>query len=185
MERSTIGVPFEVSLHFQNTTLLTTGQYIAQPEVCVTRGVRCAPMQRRNTRGKMCTQNQGSWSVPQLNGRDIALVSGHFHCHAPTCLQFDLFDNETGALICREVPIYGGRSNGLLEKSLMKRYIAIPPCIFGDKEDGLLPPSLFLMGSMLLNMQIVHTDTMVKWHGCRCSLPQWLKKCMVYIFIST
>eukprot|EP00944_MAST-04C_sp_MAST-4C-sp1_P011412 g11412.t1 len=102
------------------------------------------PQCKEGTPVEKCVHKiQGSWSVPQLNGRDIALVSGHFHCHAPTCLQFDLFDNETGALICREVPIYGGRSNGLLEKKFDEEgYIAIPPCIFGDKDDGLLPPSI-------------------------------------------
>lgn len=91
-----------------------------------------------------CIQKiQGSFNVPQMNGQDIALVSGHFHCHAPTCLQVDLFDNVTGALICREKPIYGGHSNGILEKKFDEEgYIAIPPCIFGNKEDGLLPPKL-------------------------------------------
>jgi hypothetical protein len=86
---------------------------------------------------------QGSFNVPKLNGQDIALISGHFHCHAPTCLQFDLFDNVTGALICREVPIYGGHSNGILEKKFDEQgYIAIPPCIFGNEEDGLLSPTI-------------------------------------------
>ena len=51
------------------------------------------------------------------------------------------------------------------------------------KMDCYRHPLFLIRLSMLLNMQIVHTDTMVKWHGCRCSLPQWFEKMYEYIYL--
>lgn len=67
------------------------------------------------------------------------LIAAHFHCHAPTCLSFGLWRNDTGELLCMERPIYGG--NGVLEPDYdEKGFILQPPCLWGDKEFGLEPP---------------------------------------------
>ena len=34
-------------------------------------------------------------------------VGAHYHCHAPTCLKMEIYNNITGELLCREVPYHG------------------------------------------------------------------------------
>jgi hypothetical protein len=51
----------------------------------------------------------GSWvPVPATETEAVHLVALHHHCHAPTCLRIDVYNNETGELICRAEPVYGG-----------------------------------------------------------------------------
>jgi hypothetical protein len=38
-------------------------------------------------------------------------VAAHFHCHAPTCLKMEIYNNKTGELLCREEPYYGQTKN--------------------------------------------------------------------------
>jgi len=67
------------------------------------------------------------------------LVAAHFHCHAPTCLSVTMYDNKTGAVICREDPIYGGATGsgpGFDEPG----FIAQPPCLWGSPDQGLEEP---------------------------------------------
>jgi len=76
------------------------------------------------------------------------LVEGHFHCHAPTCLMFELYmcppgtpicNNTTGRLLCHQEPIYGGK--GLVEPKFDEEgYFLLPPCKWGSAEFGLEPP---------------------------------------------
>lgn len=58
-------------------------------------------------------------------------------CHAPTCIQFDLYNAESGELICRQKPVYGKGTNSSFDEA---GYINVPPCVFGAAEEGLLPP---------------------------------------------
>jgi len=83
----------------------------------------------------------GSFKIGQYEGKDISLVSAHFHCHAPTCIKFEMYDNTTGELLCREIPMYGGNNN-LEPRFDEPGYLTIPPCLFGDEKDGLTPPIL-------------------------------------------
>ena len=59
-----------------------------------------------------CTNlNQGTWmphaaAAPGQPG--LHLVKAHFHCHAPTCLRMELWNNDTGKLLCREEVVHGG-----------------------------------------------------------------------------
>jgi hypothetical protein len=34
-------------------------------------------------------------------------VGAHYHCHAPTCVRMEIFNNNTGELICREDAYHG------------------------------------------------------------------------------
>ena len=45
------------------------------------------------------------------SGNNLHLAAIHMHCHAPTCLAMDgmeIYNTITGALLCRQEPIYGG-----------------------------------------------------------------------------
>ena len=79
------------------------------------------------------------------------LVLAHHHCHAPTCLRLDMYNNDTGKLICRQEPVYGGSGHGWSPASSHAfpgegwdeaGYIATPPCMWGSAAHGLeRPPS--------------------------------------------
>ena len=51
-----------------------------------------------------------------------------------------LYDNATGAPICIEHTTYGGSAELDLHRYSEPGFIAVPPCIWGRSEHGLLPP---------------------------------------------
>ena len=68
------------------------------------------------------------------------LVLVHHHCHAPTCLRVELWNNDTGSLLCAQEPLYGGVGHASLRDFDEPGYIAIPDCFWGGAENGLEPP---------------------------------------------
>ena len=79
------------------------------------------------------------------------------HCHAPSCIKMELWNADTGALICRQVPVYGSTPAATPQNPYDELgYAAIPPCLYGDKEDGLLPPPFLRYDQNL---------TAVKWNN--------------------
>ena len=73
-------------------------------------------------------------------GRPVAI---HMHCHAPTCLSMRVYNNETGELLCEELPIYGGTGEIPESRYDEPGFIAVPPCLWGKAEYGLTaPPNL-------------------------------------------
>jgi hypothetical protein len=98
---------------------------------------QCAP----GTPVEKCTHLiTGTWTpVPDPNA-GMHLVTVHFHCHAPTCLRMELWNNNTGELICSQEPIYGGTGAIDLDRFDEPGYLATPPCLWGSPEDGLASP---------------------------------------------
>ena len=102
---------------------------------------RCAA----GTPTKECTHKIAGLWTPVDKGSSSApvhLASIHHHCHAPTCLQMTTYRNDTGEILCRTVPVYGGTGGFVADQG--KRYdepgyIAAPPCMWGRPEDGLEP----------------------------------------------
>jgi hypothetical protein len=71
------------------------------------------------------------WGVVQAGGDNLHFAAMHFHCHAPTCLAMEIVNNQTGELICRQDPIYGG--SGKSEPKFDEAgYILQPPCLWGE-----------------------------------------------------
>jgi hypothetical protein len=69
---------------------------------------QCAENKPKVTTGN-CTYNiSGTWMPFPDPKSEMYLVASHHHCHAPTCLRIDMFNNDTGELICRQEPVYGG-----------------------------------------------------------------------------
>ena len=92
-----------------------------------------------------CTQYiTGTWmprpAVPPSSPTAEHLVKAHFHCHAPTCIRMELWNNDTGKLLCREEAVHGGTGQIDQKKYDEKGYIAMPPCLWGSAADGLEPP---------------------------------------------
>merc|ERR1711964_173560 len=80
---------------------------------------------------------------PEVMSSGINLVYASCHCHAPSCLSCELWNADTGKLICRQVPVYGSSAavgENSTNKYDEKGYIAIPPCLFGPEEEGLEAP---------------------------------------------
>jgi hypothetical protein len=87
------------------------------------------------------------------------------HCHAPSCLRQELYNADTGDLICRVEAQYG-RSAGVFDEA---NYIALPPCLFGY-EPGLREPLTFapstnLRAIKVFNNTVRHTGQMAQWTG--------------------
>lgn len=84
------------------------------------------------------------------------LVAAHFHCHAPTCRSVALYlcplgenncNDRKGQLLCRELPVAGGRKSGKEKANQTSTarfdepdFIFQPPCLWGSPEYGLEPP---------------------------------------------
>ena len=62
---------------------------------------------------------------------DLHLAAVHMHCHAPTCLAMEVWNNRTGELLCRQEPVYGGTGKIDLDKFDEPGYILQPPCLWG------------------------------------------------------
>ena len=78
------------------------------------------------------------WGVVTPGGVDLHITAMHFHCHAPTCLAMEIWNNRTGELLCRQEPVYGGTGKVDLAKFDEVGYLLQPPCLWGDAP-GLAP----------------------------------------------
>lgn len=72
----------------------------------------------------------GTWTVGQMrmrgtapNATSIKFLTIHGHCHAPTCISFELYNADTNELICRQVPTFV--EFYILERHLTEQHKAI------------------------------------------------------------
>mmetsp|Transcript_11909 Transcript_11909/g.30617 ORF Transcript_11909/g.30617 Transcript_11909/m.30617 type:complete len:553 (+) Transcript_11909:1-1659(+) len=76
------------------------------------------------------------------SGSGIMLIYSSCHCHAPACISCELWNADTGELLCRQVPVFGESPAATPENPYDERgYIAIPPCLYGPESEGLYPPT--------------------------------------------
>jgi hypothetical protein len=111
-----------------------------------------------------CSLVNGTWihTVTGSKYNNEEMVTLNMHCHAPTCLSMSVWAcpdgtslndcaNATSAdearargykLLCQENPVYGGSDNPLVAGSRFDEdgYIAIPDCLWGSAEHGLVAP---------------------------------------------
>ena len=52
--------------------------------------------------------------IEKRDGGFFRLMYAAAHCHAPACMSIELWNDDTGELICRNVPIYGNRCGCLV-----------------------------------------------------------------------
>lgn len=105
------------------------------------------------------------WGVLTPDGDDLHLAAIHFHCHAPTCLAMEIYNNVTGELLCRQEPVYGGTGQIDLPKFDEPGYILQPPCLWGY-QPGLEPMPL-ASGVPMLVKAVTSTSALLT---C-CSAP--------------
>lgn len=103
----------------------------------------------------------------------VKLIRINPHCHAPHCLSMELYNADTGHLLCYTEPIRGTGS----ELDNEKDYINIPPCIWGDPDQGLLEPPHLPLGTSLMaihraNNTHGHTGEMGHWQMRAVLVPK-------------
>lgn len=74
----------------------------------------------------------GEGSTDSTKTEGIQLIYAGPHCHAPSCLSMELYNADTGRLLCHVEPIVG-QINELFDE---QGFLAIPPCLWGDTEEG-------------------------------------------------
>lgn len=76
-----------------------------------------------------------------MHGAGIMLRYSSCHCHAPACISCELWNADTGKLVCRQTPVFGNSSTATHDNPYdEKGYIAIPPCLYGPTDEGLMAP---------------------------------------------
>jgi hypothetical protein len=80
----------------------------------------------------------------------------------------ELWNNDTGKLICRQRPVYGGSHVIDLPAFDEPGYIATPPCLWGSPEHGLEPPPL-MSG---VTVRVVSVTNNTYGHHGEMALPE-------------
>ena len=102
-------------------------------------------------------------------GRDIQLIYAGGHCHAPSCISIELYNMDTGQLLCRQLPVWGeGKQSQFDELSYLS---GIPPCLWGS-DPGLEPPITLHWETNLLSIKrnnntIGHYGEMASWQASK------------------
>ena len=125
---------------------------------------QCAP----GTPASECTHEIHGTIVPP--GDDYHFVAAHYHCHAPTCIKLEIYNNRTGELLCSETP-YHGAVDAASQKNRFDEpgYIAQRICLWGLQPPFEYPP--LVSGETLFVRSI--TNSSYNHHG-EMALPQML-----------
>mmetsp|Transcript_6279 Transcript_6279/g.17704 ORF Transcript_6279/g.17704 Transcript_6279/m.17704 type:complete len:1276 (+) Transcript_6279:1-3828(+) len=112
--------------------------------------------------GGWCT-GVGSTNSSLTTGIQFIYVGPH--CHAPSCLSMELFNADTGQMLCSTRPVKGTNSS---EQFNEDGFLAIPPCLWGSAAEGLPEPVLLSLDTTLLaikrnNNTMPHTGEMALW----------------------
>ena len=105
--------------------------------------------------------------VPDREDNDMYLIYAGGHCHAPSCISIELYRNDTGEVLCSQLPIYG-KGDVLNNKWDEAGYVALPPCLWGS-DQGLELPVKLPIGTPLLsikknrNTHVGHYGEMASW----------------------
>jgi len=122
-----------------------------------------------------CT-GTGSSDANKTEG--IELTYAGPHCHAPSCLSMELYNADTGQLLCHVEPIFGkGESNKDYDEH---GFLALPPCLWGDENEGLTRPQFLSLDTTLLaikrnNNTLPHTGEMASWQMRGILVPKKAK----------
>jgi len=123
-----------------------------------------------NRDGNECT-GKDSTDATKIAG--VHLIYAGPHCHAPDCLSMELYNADTGRLLCSMAPEFGASDEVYDELG----YVALPPCLWGDAEEGLQPPELLSLDTELLSIKrnnntIGHYGEMASWQMRGVLIPR-------------
>lgn len=92
------------------------------------------------------------------------------HCHAPSCIREELWNADTGEILCNVTARYGDSANGPTSAVFNEAdYVALPPCIFGH-QPGLQRPwqlsaDTKIVAHKYFNNTYRHFGQMAQWTG--------------------
>lgn len=114
-----------------------------------------------------CEMRDASWCTGKNSSHaaGVKLIYAAPHCHAGTCLSMELYNADTGRLLCSVRPRRGRDSAKRYQE---EHYLAIPPCLWSEHGDGLPQPELLTMNTTLLSIKrnnntFPHTGEMASW----------------------
>eukprot|EP00051_Salpingoeca_urceolata_P013699 m.173227 g.173227 ORF g.173227 m.173227 type:complete len:766 (+) comp17867_c1_seq2:212-2509(+) len=104
--------------------------------------------------------------VDRVTKSGVRLVMAGAHCHSPACLSVELYNEDTGQLVCRVTSVPGTGDEALNERG----YLWLPPCQWGAAEDGLQQPPVLHLDTNLTSIKRVnstygHTGVMAIWQA--------------------
>jgi hypothetical protein len=117
---------------------------------------------------------------PPTGCAKVYLAAMHGHCHAPTCLRLDIYNNDTNDLICSVRPVYGGTDGYVADRGKTfdePGYVANPPCMFEVNSTHALPPPLLMNG---LTIRVEHLTNSTYGHHGEMGLPQAMLSYDIY-----
>lgn len=92
---------------------------------------------------KPCDSRSDVWCAPSKGpypqSQYIQFLHISPHCHTPDCIYMEMINADTNETLCKIQPVYGTNDELMNEAGYMN---GIPPCIWGYKEEGLLPPPI-------------------------------------------
>ena len=107
--------------------------------------------------------NTACWGdTSKFDGINLIYAAGH--CHAPSCISMELYNADTNELLCRHDPVYGKTHDVFDELG----YLAIPPCLYGPEDEGLMPPTFLSYDTNLFSLKrnnntAAHYGEMASW----------------------
>lgn len=115
----------------------------------------------------------GSDSTDASKVAGLHLLYAGPHCHAPDCLSMELYNADTGRLLCRMEPEFGASDEVYDERG----YVALPPCLWGDISEGLQQPELLPLDTTLLSIKrnnntVGHYGEMASWQMRAAVIPR-------------
>lgn len=120
--------------------------------------------------GCMSSDPNSCGNVTRINedGGKFQLMYAGPHCHAPACKSMELWNEDTGELLCNVSAVYYGAARCVLE---------LPPCLWGSEGEGLkAPPVLHLDSNLTIvkrtNNTNGHWGTMALWQMRGSYLPR-------------
>ena len=84
-------------------------------------------------------------TIRERDGGLFQLMYAAGHCHSPACQSLELWNDDTGELLCRNEAVYGSSLKAMDEANYI---VAIPPCLWGS-DQGLLPPPVLHLDANL------------------------------------
>ena len=98
------------------------------------------------------------------NSTGTNLIYAAPHCHAPSCISVELYNGDTGQLLCK---VNGDFGQGTNKKYDEKYYIKLNPCIWGY-EPGLIKPPFLHWDTNLFSIKknnntYAHYGEMASW----------------------
>merc|ERR1712178_483934 len=98
-----------------------------------------------------CDPRTDAYCADPKNGTDqgVLLIMAGGHCHAPACLSLELWNEDSGELLCEITPKHGSGDAAQDEAG----YLWLPHCAWGDAKDGLKPPPVLHLDTKLKSLK--------------------------------